>query len=594
MHRTVHKGKQSGPAGSSEQGGPPSLGMPVRENPHRDYFRNLRRRLQVGFVLALFIPLAILSAYFHFQFNITMKESGQSLLRTLAESQRITFDLFLQERLVNLFQLPHAGEMRVPPTAGEMNRWLQRLRESSEAFVDVGWLNPSGKQIGYAGPYPSLRGREYSDEEWFRTLKTQERDYHITDIYLGLRNKPHFTVAVRLSAEDDLCIIRATLDPDKLYTFLQTLRLGEGVESGLVNLEGEYQLVDPGMGKLLGTAGFVPPTLARSGSREVTEGSDTHLVAYAWLEEVPWALIVRQPLRVAYAKMYRARRIMILGTVVLLMIILSVVWLATERLLRRAEATEEARASLKSQLIHAGKLASLGELAAGIAHEINNPLAIVSSESGFIRDMLDPRFDMDATPEKIREELDQIDEAVQRATNITKKLLSFSRREQPRLVPTNLNRLMDEVVGGLKEGELRIADVELVRDYDPNLPDLLIDPDPLRQVFLNLLNNAQDAIQGSGSITLGTQRNEETVRVTVRDTGKGMTSEEMERIFLPFYTTKEVGKGTGLGLSISSSLVDSMGGRIEAQSLPGAGSSFTVVLPITKQGDGASNGGIRE
>ena len=148
--------------------------------------------------------------------------------------------------------------------------------------------------------------------------------------------------------------------------------------------------------------------------------------------------------------------------------------------------------------------------------------------------------------------------------------------------------------GGLKEEELRVSDVELDRDYDPNLPDLLIDPDPLRQVFLNLLNNAQDAIQGSGRITLSTQHDDKMLRVTVRDTGKGMTSEQMERIFMPFYTTKEVGKGTGLGLSISSSLVESMGGRIEVQSLPGAGSSFTVVLPITEQGEGASNGGIRE
>jgi len=171
VHRAVHKGKQSSPAGTSEPCAPPSVGMPARENPRRDYFRNLRRRLQVGFVLALFVPLAILSAYFHFQFNITMKESGQSLLRTLAESQRITFDLFLQERLVNLFQLLHAGETRLPPTAVEMSRCLQHLRESSDAFVDVGFLNPSGKQIGYAGPYPSLRGFERLRKQCRRSSK---------------------------------------------------------------------------------------------------------------------------------------------------------------------------------------------------------------------------------------------------------------------------------------------------------------------------------------------------------------------------------------------------------------------------------------
>jgi two-component system NtrC family sensor kinase len=202
----------------------------------------------------------------------------------------------------------------------------------------------------------------------------------------------------------------------------------------------------------------------------VTDGRDTYLVAYAWLEEAPWPLVVRQPLRVAYAKMYQARRIMVLGTVILLMVIFAAVWMTTERLLRRAEATEEARASLKSQLIHAGKLASIGELAAGIAHEINNPLAIVSSESGLIRDMLDPRFGMEATPEKIAAELDHIDQAVQRASNITKKLLSFSRKETSRSLLCNLNHLLDEVVAGLKEEELRVADVQLVRDYDPSLP----------------------------------------------------------------------------------------------------------------------------
>jgi two-component system NtrC family sensor kinase len=104
----------------------------------------------------------------------------------------------------------------------------------------------------------------------------------------------------------------------------------------------------------------------------------------------------------------------------------------------------------------------------------------------------------------------------------------------------------------------------------------------MRQVFLNLINNAQDAIEGPGTITLKTEKADHSVRVTVADTGKGMTTEEMDKVFFPFYTTKEVGKGTGLGLSVSLSIVEAMGGRIETQSLPGAGSSFTVVLPIDR------------
>jgi two-component system NtrC family sensor kinase len=112
----------------------------------------------------------------------------------------------------------------------------------------------------------------------------------------------------------------------------------------------------------------------------------------------------------------------------------------------------------------------------------------------------------------------------------------------------------------------------------------------MRQVLLNLVNNAGDAIRGQGTITLKTQCDSESVRVTITDTGIGMTGEQMERIFQPFFTTKEVGKGTGLGLSISLSIIQSMGGRIEVQSMPGAGSSFSVVFPIVQQEDSPDGG----
>jgi two-component system NtrC family sensor kinase len=115
-----------------------------------------------------------------------------------------------------------------------------------------------------------------------------------------------------------------------------------------------------------------------------------------------------------------------------------------------------------------------------------------------------------------------------------------------------------------------------------------VDPDQIRQVFLNLINNAGDAIKGPGRITIATRQDDRTVQVTVTDTGTGMDGEQLKKIFDPFYTTKEVGKGTGLGLSVSIGIVEAMGGTIEVQSMPGAGSAFTVVLP-KKQIKGAAN-----
>ncbi|MBN1345689.1 MAG: histidine kinase [Phycisphaerae bacterium] len=550
-----------------------------------DYYRRLRRRLQVSLVIAYIVPISFLSAYFHIQFSRTLRDSGKLHLKALAESQRNTVDLFLQERVVNIFHLFHKRQFALQPTTEDMRSYLADLREVSDAFIDVGFFNAQGVQIGYAGPYSFLEGKDYSEEAWFRRLREADRDYSISDVYLGFRQKPHFTIAVRQSFDGQPYVMRATLDPDKFYQFLEGLSRANGVDSVLVNREGENQIVDPSRGKVLGPGSYLPPQRKGSGASEVSIQDRAMLAAFSWLQEVPWALVVTQPLEVAYAEMYRLRRLMIIGTAVSLLIIITGIWLTTDQLLRRAQATSETKEELRTQLIHASKLASVGELAAGVAHEINNPLAIISSESGLIRDMLDPQFNLDHSPEAIRAELETIDQAVIRTKNITQKLLSFVRKDRPRLVLSDVNGLLNEAVGGLKERQLKLANVELIREYDPNLPLILVDPDQLHQVFLNIINNAGDAIEGDGKIALSTRSDGEHIRVTITDTGCGMTSEQMERIFVPFFTTKEVGKGTGLGLSVSLSILEGMGGRLEVQSVPGAGSSFTIVLPIKREAE---------
>ena len=544
------------------------------------YFRRLRRPLRLGLLIAFLTPLVILSSYFHFQFNHTLKKSGKLHLTNLAESQRNTIDLFLQERVVNILNLFHVRNFNLSPTAADMKSYLAHLRETSDAFVDVGFLNASGVQSGYAGPFAFLRGKDYSEEVWFQTLLQLDQDYFISDVYLGFRQKPHFTIAVKQRFDTGLFIMRATLDPDKFYLFLRTIGNGKAGESALVNRLGRFQLVNPDLGELLGTCDYVPASKAGSDADEIDMGGGTELVACARLKEVPWILVTRQPLKIAYAEMYRVRWILLSSIAVLVLLIVGAVWLTTGRLMKKAQVVEESRVELQSQLIHAAKLASVGELAAGVAHEINNPLAIISAESGVIRDMFNPELDLECTAEGITEELDYLDEAVIRARNITQKLLNFARRSEPRPVPCAINSILDEVVGGLKEQEFKVSNIELVRNFDPGLPDALVDPDQIRQVFLNIINNAGDAIEGAGTITISTSREQDSIRVTLSDTGAGMTRDQIEKMFIPFFTTKEVGKGTGLGLSISHGIVEAMGGRIEVQSRPGKGSSFTVVLPV--------------
>lgn len=256
-----------------------------------------------------------------------------------------------------------------------------------------------------------------------------------------------------------------------------------------------------------------------------------------------------------------------------------VLWVRMSGFSGHLQALEKQREDLKAQLYHAHKVVSVGQMAGEVVHEINNPLAIIDSQSGVIRDMLDPTLGLEASPEAIRKELDEIDTAVKRARGITHKILSFVRKSEPKLVESDVNQLLDDVVSGMKEKEFAVADIQVVKEYDRGVPKLLVDPDLMRQVFLNLLNNAGDAVGEGGTITLKIQDSGDCVRITVADTGPGMTPELLEKCFMPFFTTKKASKGTGLGLPICVNIIEGFGGKIEVASAPGKGTAFTLVVP---------------
>jgi len=298
------------------------------------------------------------------------------------------------------------------------------------------------------------------------------------------------------------------------------------------------------------------------------------------LSAAPWVVRLSSPENTLLQSLSPWLLFVLVFSMVLLSGCVIVVHRATRRLLRRARHTAEIRWDLQAQLLHAAKMATVGELAAGIAHEINNPLAIVSATSQTLRDSFDPRFRIAWTPEDIRKELDVIDGAVARARLITRKLLDFSRKTQPNWVACDLHRILEEVLGGLKEQEWSLSNIRLIRSFAPQPLYANGDPDQLSQVFLNLVNNAGDAIHGGGEIRVATRPQGGTIRISISDSGAGIAPDLLDKIFHPFFTTKEPGRGTGLGLSISLNIVESMGGTIEVESVEGEGSTFTVVLPV--------------
>jgi two-component system NtrC family sensor kinase len=224
----------------------------------RQHFRQLQTRLVLGLVLGFLLPNALLSAYFHFQFTHTLKESAKLNLAAVAESQKNTIDLYLQERVVNLYNLFHSKDFSLNPSQDQMDNSLANLKHFNDGFVDVGFFNTRGVQIGYAGPYPALQGRDYSNEPWYQNLLKEQKSYLISDIYMGFRRVPHFTIATKQVFDGRTYVMRATLDPDKFYIFLRAISQGKEVESTLINQQGQYQVVDPGRSQLPGSSDFVP------------------------------------------------------------------------------------------------------------------------------------------------------------------------------------------------------------------------------------------------------------------------------------------------------------------------------------------------
>ena len=244
---------------------------------------------------------------------------------------------------------------------------------------------------------------------------------------------------------------------------------------------------------------------------------------------------------------------------------------------------KQTREKMKEHLIEAGKLASVGELATGFAHEINNPIAIMLEEAGWIGDLLDEEaIGKNQNLDELRRALQQIINQGGRCREITHKLLVFAEKNDSRVSDIRINDIIEEVIGISKQ-RTKDSNINIVMRLDPNLPKMAASPSEMQQVFLNLIDNAIDAIGDSGgNIEITSRLIGEQVTIDVADTGEGIPDALMNRIFDPFFTTKPVRKGTGLGLSICYGIINKMGGNITLTSSVGVGTTFRVHLPVPK------------
>ncbi len=245
-----------------------------------------------------------------------------------------------------------------------------------------------------------------------------------------------------------------------------------------------------------------------------------------------------------------------------------------------AEADKKKKWFLKERMLQSQKLAALGELSAGIAHEINNPLAIIRQEAEWMQHLLKEEPLAAGEVQELQGSLRQVVEQVERCTAIIRNLLDFARKRVPVVQAVDLNRIIEDMTM-LVEQEAKNNNIKIVRRYELQLPLIFSDAPQLRQVILNLLTNASQAIGRDGAITITTRMaGYAAVTIKISDTGCGIPAENLGKIFDPFFTTKPTGRGTGLGLAISHGMILRLGGRITVASQVGRGTTFTVRLPV--------------
>ena len=540
-------------------------------------YRILRRKIITLMILVTVVPLSFLSFIIYRHYKSNLATVAKRPLLVLAEKGKHTVDLFFKANLTAISFIASLHSYEELTDADDLNRVFHILKQEVGGIVDIGVIDVTGRQVNYAGPH-DLSDKYYADQKWFQ--ETVDRGVYISNVITGLQEKPYISISMTHRAITDRHpIIRITIDPSRIEALLEPLAAELQGDAFLVNQEGMIQTNARYYGNVQERSPFtVDPN---STGIDVLEKTDPQgraiLLAYTKLDRSDLTMMLIRPKDEIANTWTRVNAYFFLLFFVGLSLIVMIIFKLTRILVERIREADEKREYAFRELEHSQKLSSIGRLAAGVAHEINNPLMIINEDAGLMQDILDDGED----PKPFREisELAQsISRSVDRCREVTHRLLGFARRLEPKLETLNLNSVFEEVVGFL-EREARHREIDIRKQYDDGLPTILSDRGQLQQVFLNILSNALAAVSEGGHITIKTfEEGRDSVAVIIQDNGAGMSEDTLKHIFEPFFTTKKE-YGTGLGLPITYGIVNKLGGDLKVQSQEGKGTMFTIYLP---------------
>ena len=557
------------------------------------------RRMMFAAVLSVsvvaLVPLLIMSITTYHQYQEALYgDLTRPMLRFAAAGQE-SMESFISERLSALARVVRETPFDDLRDSEKLSSVLASMKQSFGGIVDLGLIDEQGIQVAYVGPYP-LEGVSYMGEPWFREVSA--RGSYVSDVFLGYRNLPHIVVAVRHDPEEGQpYVLRATLDTDAFHWLVRAraarhrpdqspvcgrchaLGVQYFSDAFVINDEGILQTRSELYGDVLEQTNL--PVLPDSRQAEILDlerqNDEPLIVSYAKIDRSPFTLVLLTPRVKLHSGWQSLRRELLIFPAVSGVIILAVVVAGAIYAVNRVREADVKRASLYHKMEYTNKLAALGRLGAGVAHEINNPLSIITEKGGLLKDLLTMSKEL-PPKDKLIALVDSLLRSAERCGGITHRLLGFAKHMDVQRETINLDALLREVLGFLeKEASYRNIQVEF--NYPEEPPPIISDRGQLQQIFLNIVNNAFAAVEEGGHIEVGIRRvGKDAVAVSIADDGVGIPEDQRAHIFDPFFTTKK-GAGTGLGLSITYGIVQKLGGHIDVKSKVGEGTCFTVTLP---------------
>lgn len=560
-------------------------------------YKTFSRGLLVLLTALVILPSMIISVLSHYQYQELLHHNELStFLKHLGHSGN-QVEQFFNERisLVKfIFKNNDYQQLTAPNRLGEL---LETLADDYPEISDLEIIDNHGRVTAHAGPNSS-QSMVYTEQPWYLNSVGQQQT--VASFFDKNIKSSFFSITVTSSDKHNSTswMVRARVNKDKVSRIISTANSTLFDDIFIVNEKNQILTVPVKYGAL----GQLNPFTSM---RELSDSTLTELLfdqlstldkdvkitlrqqdggqqiieAAIGLGDTPFRLVMTKEMNTV-TKARIAIRIKLIAifvtcTIFAILIILEI----SKGITRHIKELDKKRQLFLAEVEHSNKLASIGRLAAGVAHEINNPLSIINQKAGLIQDFIEMSEEF-THRQTINDTLDGIQDSVLRCKTITHRLLGFARQEDVHTELLDINVILRETIDFLAK-EATYAQIGIDFDLDQNVPTILCDRTQLQQIFLNITSNAIDAIGSDGRITLASRQiDDDHIMVSITDDGPGISEEVKKHIFDPFFTTKETGKGTGLGLSITYGLIQKLGGDIEVISEVGKGTTFEITLSI--------------